>query len=94
MKKLGKLKLNQLNKASLESKELRIIRGGCSCPCNCVCVCGSGECPCSYAGEQCPSGDDLYGGSSTADNLAANAYSPGNDLSMSDGGSLSSSLGG
>lgn len=38
MKRLGKLKLNQLVKNELESKQMNLLRGGdCSCACNCSC---------------------------------------------------------
>ena len=59
MKKLGKLKLNQLGKAELEKKEMNHIKGGCYCNC-------------AYSGEQCSSGDDYWGGSSNIDNSNAN----------------------
>ena len=52
MKKLGKLKLNQLSKAELEKKEMKHLTGG-----DFLCSCG-----CLYAGEQCSSGASYYGG--------------------------------
>jgi natural product precursor len=43
MKKIGKLKLTQLNKITLEAKQLNAIKGG-ACPCACVgCLCPGGE---------------------------------------------------
>jgi natural product precursor len=49
MKKIGKLKLNQLSKAELGKKELSYLRGGtyygggvCACICSCPCS-GSSE---------------------------------------------------
>ncbi len=60
MKKLGKLKLNQLNKAEIQKRELNSLRGGCTCSC-------------AYYGEQCPSGDDYYGGSANWENSGANS---------------------
>ncbi|MFW5879561.1 MAG: TIGR04149 family rSAM-modified RiPP [bacterium] len=62
MKKLGKLKLNQLNKAEIQKRELNALRGGCGSMCGCL-----------YEGEQCSSGDDYYGGSSQDENAIANA---------------------
>ena len=62
MKKLGKLKLNQLSKAEMEKREMNALSGG---------IC-SGLCSCAYAGEQCSSNDSYYGGSSTVDNADAN----------------------
>ena len=59
MKKLGKLKLNQLNKNKLEERELNQLKGGVWCDC-------------MYEGEQCSQGDDYYGGSSIEDNYNAN----------------------
>lgn len=35
MKKLGKLKLNQLSKVELEQREMNALRGGCYCSCGC-----------------------------------------------------------
>lgn len=32
----GKLKLNQLNKAEMEKRELNHLRGGCLCSCGCT----------------------------------------------------------
>ena len=60
MKNLGKLKLNQLNKAEIEKREMNALRGGCGCAC-------------AYAGPQCSSGDSYYGGSSSVNNACANA---------------------
>ena len=59
MKKLGKLKLNQLSKDALENREMNHLKGGASCGC-------------LYSGDQCSSGDDYWGGSSTAANKRAN----------------------
>ena len=33
MKKIGKLKLNQISKADLEKKEMNHLKGGASCGC-------------------------------------------------------------
>jgi len=60
MKNLGKLKLNQLNKAEIEKREMNALRGGCGCAC-------------AYSGPQCSSGDNGYGGSSSVNNACANA---------------------
>lgn len=62
MKKLGKLKLSHLSKEEMEKREMNILHGG-ACP---------PGCGCKYSGEQCGSGDDYYGGSSTYDNREAN----------------------
>ncbi len=59
MKKLGKLKLNQLNKAEIEKKGQNAIRGGVWCDC-------------MYEGEQCSQGDDYYGGATIEANYQAN----------------------
>jgi natural product precursor len=61
MKKLSKLKLNQLGKAEMDKREMQYLTGGCS-----------NACSCAYAGPQCSSGDDYYGGSSRTDNGQAN----------------------
>ena len=63
MKKLNSLKLNQLNKAEIEKREMNILKGGNSC---------SDCCPCRYEGSQCSSGDSYYGGSSHTANQSAN----------------------
>ncbi|MCG8309683.1 MAG: TIGR04149 family rSAM-modified RiPP [Cytophagales bacterium] len=63
MKKLGKLRLNQLSKNEMDKREMRALKGGCLC----------WGCGCEYAGEQCPSGDDYWGGSSQEDNAVANS---------------------
>ncbi len=62
MKKLKKLKLNQLSKAEMGKRELNHLRGGCGSMCGC-----------QYEGEQCSSGDSYYGGSSSNENAIANA---------------------
>jgi len=62
MKNLGKLKLNQLNKAEIEKREMNALRGGGGCVCGCL-----------YSGGQCSSGDSYYGGSSNVNNTCANA---------------------
>ena len=36
MKKLGKFKLNQLDKANLENKEMNLLKGGGCCACACA----------------------------------------------------------
>ena len=36
MKKLGKLKLNHLDKANLENKEMNLLKGGNCCACACA----------------------------------------------------------
>ena len=61
MKKLGKLRLNQLSKDALENREMNYLKGGVACSCGCL-----------YSGDQCSSGDDYWGGSSTQANGAAN----------------------
>lgn len=66
MKKLGKLKLNQLSKAEMERRELTNLMGG-DIPPVCCAPCG-----CEYAGQQCGSGDSMWGGSSIQDNRYAN----------------------
>ena len=35
MKKIGKLKLNQLSKAELEKREMNSLKGGSACVCTC-----------------------------------------------------------
>ncbi|VAW25164.1 hypothetical protein MNBD_BACTEROID01-355 [hydrothermal vent metagenome] len=65
MKKLKKLKLNQLSKAEVEKRELNALRGGCLCR----------GCGCLYEGEQCSSGDSYYGGADSGDNATANVGS-------------------
>ncbi len=42
MKKLNKIKLNQLNKDELEKRQMNSIYGGCSSHCGCGCAAGSG----------------------------------------------------
>lgn len=37
MKKLGKLKLNQLDKVELKTRQMDALRGGDFCGCACVC---------------------------------------------------------
>ena len=66
MKKLRKLRLNQLSKNEMEKREMSALKGGCGGDCWCSCL---------YEGEQCPSGDDYYGGSSSSDNYYANNWS-------------------
>ncbi len=63
MKKLGKLKLNQLSKTEIEKREMNALRGGCAC---------AAYCGCQYEGEQCSSGDSYYGGSTSDANADAN----------------------
>lgn len=44
MREIGKIKLNRLNKAELEQREMNALKGGCSCPCPCICFWdGSGD---------------------------------------------------
>ncbi|MDR0603353.1 MAG: hypothetical protein LBG80_03510 [Bacteroidales bacterium] len=66
MKKIPDLKLTQLGKVGLDARKKNLLRGRGSCPTDC------GTCGCLYEGEP--------GGSSTADNQAANKdgslYSP------------------
>ena len=66
MKKLSKLKLNQLSQAQLDEHEMNVLKGG-GTPGDCCCAC-------KYVN---------YGGSSSADNDAANnaegKRSPGYD---------------
>ncbi len=66
MKKLGKLKLNQLSKAEMERRELTNLMGG-DIPPVCCAPCG-----CEYAGQQCETGGSMWGGSSIQDNRYAN----------------------
>ncbi len=68
MKKLGKLKLNQISKVELEKRELNILKGGVLC----ACACAGSNCSCAYAGIQDGPDDSYYGGSSDSDNSAAN----------------------
>lgn len=63
MKKLSKLKLNQLSKNEIEKREMNMISGGSIC-----CT----PCPCAYYGPQEGPDDGMYGGSSPKDNRAAN----------------------
>jgi natural product precursor len=45
MKKIGRLKLSQLVKNELESKQMNLLKGGdCSCACDCSC---SVNCSCT-----------------------------------------------
>lgn len=37
MREVSKIKLNRLNKAELEQREMNALKGGCSCPCPCAC---------------------------------------------------------
>ena len=46
MKKLGKLKLNQISKNQLEDKKMDLLKGGGTCTCSCSCEC-SYKCSCS-----------------------------------------------
>ncbi len=59
MKKLKKLKLNQLSKAEIEKRELNHLKGGVWCDC-------------MYEGEQCSQNDSYYGGSTISANYSAN----------------------
>ncbi|MDR0602922.1 MAG: TIGR04149 family rSAM-modified RiPP [Bacteroidales bacterium] len=44
MKKLGKIKLNQLSKDELIQREMSALRGGnCCCTCDCSCTCSCNE---------------------------------------------------
>jgi natural product precursor len=70
MKKLSKLKLNQLSKTELEKREMNMLNGG-----TCACTGAGTPCSCAYEGPQCSSNDSYYGGSSNAQN--ANANDPG-----------------
>lgn len=80
MKKLGKLKLNQLSKAELEKKGMGMIKGGGPCSQQCSCDC-TNNCACAYANpQQCDTGDDTWGGSSSDDNSNANMNNLGNNL--------------
>jgi natural product precursor len=36
MKKIGSLKLNQINKTALKKREMNILKGGVCCTCGCV----------------------------------------------------------
>ena len=46
MKKLGKLKLNQISKNQLEDKQMYLLKGGGTCTCNCTCSC-TPNCSCT-----------------------------------------------
>lgn len=59
MKKINKLRLNNLSKTEIDKRVLNTIRGG-----TCACVCVGGFCSCDYQGPQCPVGDDYWGGAS------------------------------
>jgi natural product precursor len=63
MKKLGKLKLNQLMQSDLEKKEMSSIIGGANC-----CICG-----CQYAN----SGGSSSGGNGGANNSGGYSSSSG-----------------
>lgn len=39
MKKLGKIKLNQLNQSELEKRKMGALKGGCACAGRCGCSC-------------------------------------------------------
>lgn len=41
IKKLGKLKLNQLSKVELEQREIKALKGGYGCGCSCACYPGN-----------------------------------------------------
>jgi natural product precursor len=45
MKKLKKLKLNNISKMELESRQMNMLKGG-NCSCTCGCSCGSTNCHC------------------------------------------------
>lgn len=47
MKKLAKIKLNQLNKQELEKRDQTFLKGGYGCDCTCRCEC-SCNCPCGW----------------------------------------------
>lgn len=87
MKKLGKIKLNQLSKVEMKKKEMNMVKGGVDCWCSCTCDC-TNNCACLYAGEQCSTGDSYYGGSSTNDNSNANMNNQGDSLSLQKGNNL------
>lgn len=63
-KEIKKISLHNLNESELEKNEQNLLKGG-SFTCWCFC-----SCSCLYAGNDASSG--YYGGSSTADNDAAN----------------------
>ena len=65
MKKINKLRLNHLSKTEMGKREMIILKGG---TCGCV-----SYCPCRYEGPQCPSGDNEWGGATTAENDTANS---------------------
>lgn len=69
MKSIKKISLQSLAFSELENAMKKTIRGGIDLPP--VTVCGT-KCPCKYAGAQEGPDDDYYGGSSKADNSAAN----------------------
>ena len=54
MKKLGKIKLDQLNKAELSEKELNRLLGGENC---CLCACAGPSGPVSYTHLTLPTSD-------------------------------------
>jgi len=58
MKKLGKLKLTNVDKKELEAKQMNLLKGGDTCYCTCSCVTA---CPCS--------GDPVSNKSSTTSGL-------------------------
>ena len=72
MKKINKLRLNNLSKTEMEKREMNNLRGG---TCGCVYACG-----CQYAGGQCSSGDSYYGGSSNTANGGANSSNACNSV--------------
>lgn len=65
MKKINKLKLNQLGKTELEKREMTTLKGG-------HCICADQYCGCRYDGPWCGVTDDYWGGSNHDDNHEAN----------------------
>ena len=59
MKKLSKLKLNQLSKNELEQQKMNALRGGDTCRCGCQCSC---ECDCKSQSESKDLGDSNWHG--------------------------------
>lgn len=82
MKKLGKLKLTQLSKAELETKQMNTLKGGSVCTCSCYYADMGGSALNDNSGANsgigysysCPCSCyyEEFGGASTHSNAAAN----------------------
>jgi natural product precursor len=60
MKKLGRIKLNQLSKVELEQRKMSALKGGCECYGSaCICVCWDNY---GYPSSNNPNSHSYYSG--------------------------------